>query len=317
MLETQEKNNFLNWLSNYQVISSYDLIGEKRFLGSEHEKKCRFCGKKEPEISFISEAHVVSLFLGNKSLFSYYECDKCNEYFGSYHENYLNNALTTFRIVSSMPGRKGTFTTLNTSNDSVEKVMEDGSLHIVEKLSSPSVKQVDDHTIELTTEQPETIPIYAFKALIKYAVSIVPESYISDFKETIDWLKYDKEFAAFDNYGKNVFLNFYPGPKPFSYPKIELYRIKDTSVSSFSYMCVLAFNNFLFQFFIPCSLDKRLDKKEINIHRFIMPSLFMDCEPEYSRWDLSSHIKTEKELLKSELHFDNYTKKTIDSSTNK
>ena len=43
---------------------------------------CRFCGRSRPEVSFRHGAHARPESLGNKSLFTIYECDSGNQFFG-------------------------------------------------------------------------------------------------------------------------------------------------------------------------------------------------------------------------------------------
>jgi len=45
------------------------------------DRQCLFCLKKEPETSFLKEAHIVPQNLGG-TIVSESECDRCNEYFG-------------------------------------------------------------------------------------------------------------------------------------------------------------------------------------------------------------------------------------------
>src|SRR5688572_3863804 len=69
----------------------YDLIEiisteSPKFSKSQFKKRpnrvCRFCKKTMPEVTFKNDAHLVSRFLNNKTLFSDFECDKCNNKFG-------------------------------------------------------------------------------------------------------------------------------------------------------------------------------------------------------------------------------------------
>lgn len=49
------------------------------------ERKCLWCGRNEPQVSFETDAHIVPQSIGGKVL-SNNECDECNAYFGS-HDN--------------------------------------------------------------------------------------------------------------------------------------------------------------------------------------------------------------------------------------
>ena len=52
------------------------------YLGNKDYKVCRFCGKKESEVTFNKIAHATPECTGNRYLASYYECDECNKKFG-------------------------------------------------------------------------------------------------------------------------------------------------------------------------------------------------------------------------------------------
>ena len=60
-------------------------------LKPKRERTCRFCGLSFPETTFKKEAHLIPEMLGNKTLLSDFECDKCNHYFGVTFENHLAN----------------------------------------------------------------------------------------------------------------------------------------------------------------------------------------------------------------------------------
>lgn len=89
----------------YKLEKEYELTGKIIYLGDETNKICRFCGKTEPEVKFEKRAHVVSEFLGNRSLFSHYECDECNERFSKYGGN-LADALMFYRGVIGAKRKK-------------------------------------------------------------------------------------------------------------------------------------------------------------------------------------------------------------------
>lgn len=46
------------------------------------QRTCRFCGRKQPDVSFNNIAHTISEGLGNKNIITNDECDECNKWFG-------------------------------------------------------------------------------------------------------------------------------------------------------------------------------------------------------------------------------------------
>jgi hypothetical protein len=77
---------------SYDGLGQWILAPGKRvFLGVKDNRCCRFCGKRSPEVSFRQDAHAISELMGNKSLFTYYECDACNKLFGDGIETDFGN----------------------------------------------------------------------------------------------------------------------------------------------------------------------------------------------------------------------------------
>src|SRR5260221_3955200 len=58
------------------------------FWGEKNNRVCRFCKRESSSTTFKSDAHLIPEMMGNKLLFSFYECDKCNSIFSTY-ENEL------------------------------------------------------------------------------------------------------------------------------------------------------------------------------------------------------------------------------------
>ena len=77
---------------NYSPIGEWIIEpGKKIMLGDRVNRTCRFCGKRSPEVTFEKQAHAIPECLGNKSLFTAYECDACNGFFGTGIENDFGN----------------------------------------------------------------------------------------------------------------------------------------------------------------------------------------------------------------------------------
>lgn len=85
---------------NYDVLRTPDFDESSRLLipnghgikyyGHKENRICRFCGKKEPDVSFSKIAHALPESIGNHVLATYYECDVCNDFFGRNLENEYN-----------------------------------------------------------------------------------------------------------------------------------------------------------------------------------------------------------------------------------
>ncbi|MFA5251657.1 MAG: hypothetical protein WC454_03620, partial [Phycisphaerae bacterium] len=57
---------------HYQIVKDLPLVAKSPVKFRDHEsvneRKCRFCGKSEPAVSFKNRAHAIPECLGNKSL---------------------------------------------------------------------------------------------------------------------------------------------------------------------------------------------------------------------------------------------------------
>lgn len=69
-------------------------------------KKCIFCLKSEPEVTFINKPHVIPFALGNKYLLHHEECDQCNSIFCSTLEDALDKYTSVFRTLNRTKNRR-------------------------------------------------------------------------------------------------------------------------------------------------------------------------------------------------------------------
>ena len=105
--------------ANYvPLISPLGLQHGKRItLGRKDDRICRFCKRNDTEVLFGMDAHVIPLSLGNKVLFSNYECNDCNQFFGSGIENDLGNWSKPHRTLARIRGKKGVPTIKNAGSE--------------------------------------------------------------------------------------------------------------------------------------------------------------------------------------------------------
>ncbi len=176
------------------VINNYELITrstEKKNYNGEGLKInriCRFCDRKYPDAKFSNEAHAISEALGNKCIIVNDECDECNSYFDENIERdiicYLSLYVTHFGIrgkhqVPKIKGANYVHENIGNNNTSLQFVsdddFEDGNLPQNLKLKSYDTIAVQN----------------IYKALCKFALSIIDRRYIDACKDTIKWLKTD------------------------------------------------------------------------------------------------------------------------------
>jgi hypothetical protein len=188
---------FKNIWDNYDLFitrnNTRQLIGEK----DRQKRICRFCGRTMADgASFKKEAHAISDALGNKTVILMEECDECNEHFGKTIEQdllvYLNLYRTFFGIMNrdnKIPTIKGkNFEYRNNGNRNISlEIIDDGTNTFPDDPSLPPDNILLKYYEKITSQN-------IYKALVKYALSVIDRSKISRFDKTINWIRDSNNF---------------------------------------------------------------------------------------------------------------------------
>lgn len=302
-MDQDKLSQHLNWWDeNYVIIGNYDII-EKIKLGDKNDS-CRFCGKSFPEVTFKDIAHAIPELLDNDKLFSFYECDSCNHKFGETIEDHLSKYLFPYRIGSSILGKKGKISYKIDDSNRVD--VTDGHWNVTESIPGSIVEIVDDHTINLKIKRQTYVPILVYKALVKIALTVVPTDELDNLKETIEWLNISEKRIE-DFFGQFIMFRFIPGPKPFPYIKIVLFKRKEDDIKMPMYQIALSFNNYNFQYIIPCfKKDAHLDGLTVNLRSFPTPFDFGQYPHQIGSGliNLSSHEPVKNEIIPIGMHYE-------------
>lgn len=178
---------------NQVVQELVELEGQKRFVGNR--SACRYCGTKdEADFGRRSNAHLFPMALGNRVLFTLDECKACNHKFSIY-EDALTKAVGPFLTLGGVRGRKGVRQTGLSKGKSKIRHSSSGGKRRLSVTSNriPHGLFKTDHssgvmTIRLPVEGDAFVPRYAYKALLKIAVSILPEAELPNFTNAIGCL---------------------------------------------------------------------------------------------------------------------------------
>lgn len=156
-------------------------IGE----GKKEDRVCRFCKQKYPYIKFNSVAHTISETLGNKKLITNDECDECNSYFDKNIERdfiaYHDFLRTFFGIknkenqIPQMKGENFSFT-MNENKEATFKLKDEFDFSQPTRLNLGNKIKMQN----------------IYKALCKFALSAIDSKHLSNFDETIKWIKGQK-----------------------------------------------------------------------------------------------------------------------------
>lgn len=73
----------------------------------KEKRKCRYCKRTMPQVSFKKKAHTISEALGNKTIITNDECDECNQLFGDTLESDLISIFDFPRMYYKISGKNG------------------------------------------------------------------------------------------------------------------------------------------------------------------------------------------------------------------
>jgi HNH endonuclease len=183
---------------HYKTVGSWTLQpGNRIFLGDKENRLCRFCGKGRPEVSFRAEAHAIPECVGNKSLFTYHECDSCNQAFGQGCENDFGNWSLPMRTMARICGKTGVPTI---KHDQAGELRIDGhpdGLQIsVDEAEGFLDNDPATKTLTLHLRRGPFRPAMVVKAMVKMALSVMPEEEMRNFQLALALIRPDNSSAV-------------------------------------------------------------------------------------------------------------------------
>lgn len=267
-------------LDHYDVeFFEMDPDGIPIFLGTTHHSRCRFCNLTEPQTTFNNIAHAIPRLVGNNTLFSLYECDSCNRWLGKTYENHFGTYTHPIRTIGQTQGRHGV-PSLNLGKSKITCKKDSGPEIFVYPDGKYITFEDDNNRIVFSKTREPYIPRSVFKSLVKMALSLMPESVIKNFQQTIEWIMTE---PYQDPVISNMFRChtwFKPGPKPIRVPTAAV-SVRKPVFNESEYPHVIffiAFDNMAFQIMIPFSdLDKHLTNKKASLITF--PAPFAENDP--------------------------------------
>ena len=179
---------------------SYGFDSIRQYIGEPEKSKraCRFCHgvTKDSQLSYAgvpcvkfgdqTNAHAISDALGNKNLFCLEECCSCNVKLSKVERN----------LISIMDWRRSFMQIKNKKNALPSVFGEEGTLRLDEQgrqilyLNEDKVRPcINGDKLSIRLNNKKIITDQGiYKALCKYAISLMPHKYLSHFKQTIDWI---------------------------------------------------------------------------------------------------------------------------------
>lgn len=213
---------------------------------SKSERKCRFCNRTTTTgATFSNKSHAISEALGNKVYISNEECDQCNEKFSRTIEKDIIEMFNLDRIVYKIKGKKNNIPVINLNGITLESVDNNNCLI---KLSSR--KQID---LRKPIQYGSFIPQNVYKALYKFAISVVNNQHLALLNKNIEWLMSDDYISVLPDIKVLITKNENTNVK------LNLYKIKSKNI----YIGHLMFCDFEIVYLIPIVKDYQI-KYDLN-----------------------------------------------------
>ncbi len=160
------------------------------------QRRCRFCGRTLDETHFAKEAHAISIALRNTKFICADECDDCNESFGRKLENDVTIFFQVFLSLYQVPKRNGKERQITGRN--FEMQMSNAphpfsDLPILQfhtrDWKDESIPDVISLIKSFDLSNKTFIPQNVYKAICKYALSLMPYSLTLHYQKTIKWIQ--------------------------------------------------------------------------------------------------------------------------------
>ena len=243
-------------------------------LGNRDSPVCRFCNRSEPDVSFRHNAHAIPEALGNKTIFTKYECDRCNDYFGRTIENDLGNWSKPSRTISCIHGKNGVPTLKKSGAGVGWRIEYNSNGFYFEDYETDPHFTVDEQKRRITFElnrDPYT-PVAVLKAFVKIGLTLIPPKEIPNFTETLTWIC-DRNHNASSLIEWPVFWTYRPGPMPNDLLVAILLRRKRSLTSVPYASLVLSYGNDVFQVWLPAPRrDSAIVGRKLTLPVFQMPN---------------------------------------------
>lgn len=232
----------------YDILRTPDFNDESRLLkpkhgiqvvGNSQNKKCRFCGKGENEVSFKKIAHAFPESIGNCVLASNYECDVCNQYFGNTIENEYAKFFSLYHSIMQISGKKG----ISKCGFKVPCEMRNNECykHCIEISFADNTPAIQgchnvgeeylrflNNSITISKPLGNYCPIAVYKAIVKMAITVIPTEEILSFSRAIKWILEPEHFNFYNDKKLLVRYKMIPGFNVTKYPHYVLFRRKKT-----------------------------------------------------------------------------------------
>jgi hypothetical protein len=264
-----------NYIIVFSNIAEYT---QDKLTITDPIKRCRFCDKSEPAVSFRKVAHAIPELIGNKKIFSNNECDTCNEKISQNLEDSLGKYLGLWRTMMQIRGKKGVVS--YKAPDGISRIdLNSTGIEVKSFEEDPIIKtNSEDKTVTIKGFRQPYIPIAVFKSFVKMTLSVMPYNLLDYFHDTKKWLLEDSHVVSrYDIQPIFTIASSVSGIKPFGDLSIIVFCRKNETLKVPFMQMVLFFGNLGYQIIVPCkSKDYHLSGQVMDITPFPHPAWIMN-----------------------------------------
>lgn len=241
--------NFYSIETEKKLISMGDFLDKPVFLEDNIKNICRFC-KSIISNKNQDKPHAIPHSLGNKFLFTSYECKNCNNKFSDLETNFASYLGKLTRQMSRIKGKSG-YPKFKAS-DKKSSINTDGKLVTVkQEKNMADLYTIEGNKITLKAVKDTYIPSKVYKCLTKIALTLIPEYELQNFSETMKWI--NGETTSYDD---NLLFLCKGYRLDYNFPLRAILLRRKNEEGLFYMYFVVTFSNFFLQIRIPyCSLD--------------------------------------------------------------
>lgn len=263
----------------YELVDSI-FPGEKKFDTPKQKKnrECRFCGKINGATKFNSKAHLIPEALGNQSIFSAFECDTCNHFFGVNYDSELSNFLGVSRTINRTKN-KGKIPIFKSPKGEIEArpltIADKKSIVISRTDAENGLIDFDKESnqIRVKFKRPKFVPRMVYLSFLKVALSIIEKSeFLSDYKLTLNLLmgKGPKILT-----GLVMRWHVLKNVTGIAEPYIFLFKKRRATAALHTHVMCVYYENFIFSLPIPLNLRDKFCFDNSTVEIPLYPPFFI------------------------------------------
>ncbi|MBX9877587.1 MAG: HNH endonuclease [Candidatus Obscuribacterales bacterium] len=250
------------YYDNYEIVFRHSFEDQLKILSTtEGTPVCRFCKETEPISTFHDKAHAIPECIGNKNLFTKYECDKCNKMFGIGMENQFGSWSNLERTLFLIKGKKG-IPNFEEGKEQIEYIDKTIKIKVADETSVTFDNE--NSRVELTLTYRTFIPEAVLKTFHKMALSVMPDSEMGNFQHLLPWIRLANQKRPSNIHG-SLFSTFHPAPQ-FQLGNVVLLKRRSPDLSLPYMTFVLSFGKSCYQLVLS-SCNER-ESKEVPLVPF-------------------------------------------------